>query len=165
MRTVEIVTASTLMLLSAWFMVLALELPIGWEAGEGPGGGAFPFWLSLGVFACAALVLIREIRAPASLKRNARVFIHRAASGQLAAALGGLTAMVVATPIVGAYVAIPAFMIAYLKVIGKTGWLVAVSLAVGTILFMFFFFEVALKILLPKGFTEPLFFPLYAMFF
>jgi hypothetical protein len=56
-------------------------------------------------------------------------------------------------------------MIAYLKVIGKTGWLVAVSLAVGTILFMFFFFKVALKILLPKGFTEPLFFPLYAMFF
>jgi hypothetical protein len=30
---------------------------------------------------------------------------------------------------------------------------------------LFFFFEVTLRILLPKGVTEPLFFPLYATFF
>jgi putative tricarboxylic transport membrane protein len=30
---------------------------------------------------------------------------------------------------------------------------------------VFFFFEATLKILLPKGITEPFFFPLYAMFF
>ena len=35
----------------------------------------------------------------------------------------------------------------------------------GVGVFVFFFFEVTLKILLPKGITEPLFFPLYNLFF
>jgi len=34
-----------------------------------------------------------------------------------------------------------------------------------TPVFLFFFFEVTLKILLPKGLTEPFFIPLYAKFF
>jgi len=165
MRTVELTTAATIMLLSACFMVMALDLPILWARGEGPGGGAFPFWLSAGMFLCAGAVLLREWRAAPDLRRHARVFIHRAASGQLAAATAGLFATVLLMPVVGAYIAIPGFIVAYLKVIGRTGWLLALALAAGTMLFMFFFFEVALKILLPKGFTEPLFFPLYAMFF
>lgn len=164
MRTVELATAGVLMALSAWFMALAAALPIGWAA-DGPGGGAFPFWLSLGVFLCAAAVTVRELRAGPSLDRAARVFVHPAASGQLLATVVGFVAMVGLTPIVGTYVAVPLFIVVYLKVVGRTGWLLPLALAVGTILFMFFFFEVALKILLPKGVTEPLFFPLYAMFF
>jgi hypothetical protein len=39
------------------------------------------------------------------------------------------------------------------------------SLVICTPVFLFFFFEVTLKILLPKGVTEPLFTPLYAIFF
>ena len=34
-----------------------------------------------------------------------------------------------------------------------------------TPIMMFFFFEVTLKIMLPKGVSEPLFLPLYAKFF
>jgi hypothetical protein len=36
---------------------------------------------------------------------------------------------------------------------------------VGTALVLFFFFEVTLRTLLPKGITEPLFIPLYQIFF
>lgn len=164
MRIAELATAVVLMGLSVWFMVLATALPIGWVPGAGPGGGAFPFWLSAGMFVCAALILWRETRVAPRFKRVA-IFIHPAASGQMAVAAGGLVAMVALLPIVGAYIAIPAFMVGYLKVIGKTGWLTPILLSVGTILFMFFFFEVSLKILLPKGWTEPWFYPLYAMFF
>jgi len=69
------------------------------------------------------------------------------------------------TPVLGAYVTIPAFLVGYCRYLGRQSWKVAVSIAACTILFMFFFFEVALKILLLKGVTEPLFIPLYAIFF
>jgi hypothetical protein len=146
MRIAELATAAALMALSLYFMAYAAALPIGWEETSGPGGGAFPFWLSAG-----------SGREPH--------FIDPAARGQMLAAAGGLTATVALTMVAGVYVAIPLFMIAYIRFVGRNSWTVALSLAIGTVLFMFFFFEVTLKILLPKGFTEPLFYPLYAIFF
>jgi hypothetical protein len=68
-------------------------------------------------------------------------------------------------PVLGTYVALPAFMVWYLKVVGRHGWRLTITLVIGTILVLFFFFEVTLRILLPKGMTEPLFIPLYQMFF
>jgi hypothetical protein len=67
--------------------------------------------------------------------------------------------------VVGTYVAIPLFMFWYLRIVGRNGWTVTLALTLLTPVVLFFFFEVALLILLPKGITEPLFFPLYAMFF
>ena len=68
-------------------------------------------------------------------------------------------------PTAGAYVAIPLFLFWYLKIYGKHSWPLALSITVLTPIVVFFFFEATLKILLPKGITEPFFFPLYAMFF
>ncbi|PKP66868.1 MAG: tripartite tricarboxylate transporter TctB family protein [Alphaproteobacteria bacterium HGW-Alphaproteobacteria-8] len=165
MRIAELATAAALMALSLYFMAYAAALPIGWEETSGPGGGAFPFWLSAGMFVCAALVFVRKWRAAPARSGREPHFIDPAARGQMLAAAGGLTATVALTMVAGVYVAIPLFMIAYIRFVGRNSWTVALSLAIGTVLFMFFFFEVTLKILLPKGFTEPLFYPLYAIFF
>ena len=165
MRTVELATSAAIMLMSLVFMGYAAALPIGWIEGAGPGGGMFPFWLSLAMFLCAAAIFARQLRASADPRMLRRVFIHPSASGQMAVTAIAVVALVALTPILGAYVAIPAFLAAYTRIIARTGWVIAASLAVGSILFMFFFFEVALKILLPKGVTEPLFIPLYAIFF
>ena len=165
MRTAELATAAALMLLSGYFMWHATVLPIGWVRGSGPGGGAFPFWLSVGIFAAAAVIFLRELRPAAAAKQAARVFIDPRAYAALAVVAGALVVTIALIHVVGAYVAIPLFLLFYLKIVGKHGWLLTALVTLGAPVFLFFFFEVTLKILLPKGVTEPLFFPLYAMFF
>jgi hypothetical protein len=53
MRYGEIVTAGVLALFSIYLMWKSTELPVGYIEGRGPGGGAWPFWLSA-IMLCAA---------------------------------------------------------------------------------------------------------------
>ncbi|MEL6210334.1 MAG: hypothetical protein AAFR44_09175, partial [Pseudomonadota bacterium] len=53
--------ALALMGLSAWFMWHATVLPIWWVPEAGPGGGAFPFWLSLAMGLAAAGIFVRSL--------------------------------------------------------------------------------------------------------
>jgi hypothetical protein len=165
MRIVELTTAGALMLLSAYFMWHATVLPIGWDPATGPGGGAFPFWLSAGMFVCAAVIFVRQFMASPVGPAARRVFIHGEAASMFWVTIASMLAATALTPILGAYISIPAFLLGYTRYLGRQSWKVAAIIAVVTALFMFFFFEVSLKILLPKGVTEPLFIPLYAMFF
>ena len=164
MRTAEWVTAALLMGLSAWFMLHATVLPIGWVPGSGPGGGAFPFWLAAIMFAASALIFVREFRLWRRLG-DGGAFLMGHAWRRLLIVCVALVVTVGAIHVVGTYVAIPAFLLFYLKVLGRHGWPLSLILTVATPIALFFFFEVTLKILLPKGVTEPLFYPLYAMFF
>ncbi|MDU8928101.1 tripartite tricarboxylate transporter TctB family protein [Alisedimentitalea sp. MJ-SS2] len=162
MQTADRMIALAIVAMSAYFMYYAWELPIGWN-GEtgGPGAGAFPFWLSL-IMAFAALgVLLRSLRQERQLTR---FFSDRALRPIIAVTLA-LTVTIFLMPLAGAYIALPLFMLWYLKIFGRHGWILTGILAVATPVFLFFFFEVTLKILLPKGFTEPWFIPLYAKFF
>jgi hypothetical protein len=47
---------------------------------------------------------------------------------------------------------------------GGHRWPLSVAVSVITPVVSFFFFEIALRITLPKGYTEPLFYPLYDIF-
>ncbi|MCP4392053.1 MAG: hypothetical protein GY802_27420 [Gammaproteobacteria bacterium] len=55
-------------------------------------------------------------------------------------------------------------MIFYLRIMGKHSWELNAALTVGIPVVTFYFFEITLSIILPKGITEPLFIPLYKMF-
>ena len=77
----------------------------------------------------------------------------------------GLICTVALTSFIGAYIAIFLFLFWYLKVISKHSLGLSLTIPVLTPIVMFFFFEVTLKIMLPKGVSEPLFLPLYAKFF
>ena len=162
MLTADRTIALAIIGLSLYFMSHAIALPIGWN-GEtgGPGGGAFPFWLSLVMALCAGGILVRSIGAD----DNGVPFFDPETIRSVAAVAIALTATIAATPFVGAYVAIVAFLLWYLRLYGGHGWTLTLALTVGTPVFLFFFFEVTLKILLPKGWTAPLFLPLYATFF
>ena len=59
MRRAELIMALCLAVFSAYLMLKSAELPIGWIPEEGPGGGAFPFWLAAGMFACCMSVIYR----------------------------------------------------------------------------------------------------------
>ena len=155
--------AGALMALSVYFMWHATALPIGWEgASGGPGGGAFPFWLSVIIFLCAGGVLARSFTGNMG---DPGSYFDPETLGSVAMVTVTLMITVAIMPLGGAYIALPLFLFWYLKIFGKHGWFLTLCLTIGTPIFLFMFFEVTLKILLPKGWTQPLFVPLYAYFF
>jgi hypothetical protein len=161
MLTADRIIAGALMALSLYFMWHATVLPIGWGE-SGPGGGAFPFWLSAIMFAASTGILIRSLMHP---ERGAASFFDLEMVRPLGTVVIALFVTMLLIPLAGAYVALPLFLVWYLRVFGGHGWGLTAIIAVATPVALFFFFEVTLRILLPKGWTEPLFFPLYAMFF
>lgn len=162
MLVADRLVAIGLMALSLYFMWHATVLPIGWNGMTGgPGGGAFPFWLSAVMLACSALILLRTFLRDA----RASFTFDSTMLRPLIAVVLALVATIALIPIVGAYVALPLFLLWYLRIFGGHGWVLTLSLTILTPVATFLFFEAVLKILLPKGITEPLFFPLYAIFF
>ncbi|MGF1658964.1 MAG: tripartite tricarboxylate transporter TctB family protein [Rubrimonas sp.] len=165
MRVAEFVTALALMALSAMFMAYGLALPIGWEASSGPGGGAFPFWLSAAMFAIATAILIREWRSDPTSRYARTPFMHpESARPFLTVALSTIAAVALTT-VAGVYVALPLFLLFHLRVFGKIGWITTAIMVLATPVVLFLFFEATLRIILPKGFTEPWFGPLYRLVF
>ncbi|MDQ2092285.1 tripartite tricarboxylate transporter TctB family protein [Marimonas arenosa] len=162
MLAADRIIAIAIIAMSLYFMTHAATLPIGWS-GEtgGPGAGAFPFWLSL-VMALSALgILARSFMKEPTHGR----FFHDRAVRPVVAVTLALFCAIALMPLVGAYVALVLFMLWYLRIFGGHGWVLTSILTIATPVFLFFFFEVTLKILLPKGWTEPFFIPLYSKFF
>ena len=77
---------------------------------------------------------------------------------------GSLTVMIGAIHFIGVYFSLPLFLMFYLRFLGRHTWSLVLGVAVATPIATFFFFEIALLKTLPKGYTEPLFYPLYDMF-
>jgi hypothetical protein len=149
---------------SLYLMWKSAELPIGWEPRRGPGGGAFPFWLSFGMLICCIVIFVRGLRGKTPQARSEEPYMDRDTVKLFAVSAGSLGVALLATHWVGIYVAVPLFFIFYIRFVGRHSWLTTGAIAVGAPVVAFFFFEVGLKILLPKGFTEPLFYPLYEIF-
>ena len=77
---------------------------------------------------------------------------------------GALIGFLLVIEFLGFYAAMLAFLVYYIRFIGRHGW--AVTLCIGTALpvVCVFFFDIAMRIVLPKGYSEPLFIPLYDIF-
>lgn len=156
------IIASLIMISALYFMWHAVSLPIGWNGLEGgPGGGAFPFWLSLVMLLCAAGVFWRST----SGSKFQRFAFDMSMVKPIFLVSIGLVFTVFLTSMIGAHLAVFLFLFWYLRFVGKHSLKLSVAISVLTPIIMFFFFEVTLKIMLPKGVSEPLFLPLYAMFF
>ena len=78
---------------------------------------------------------------------------------------GGILGFLLLIQMVGFYGAIPVFLIYYLRFLGKHTWKLSMAIALATPVIFFLFFDIAMRIVLPKGYLEPLFIPLYAFFF
>jgi hypothetical protein len=164
MRRAELVMALVLAVFSVYPMWKSAELPIGWLPGEGPGGGAFPFWMSLGMLLCCVSIILRWITRASPPSRSSEPYMTARTFKWFALVAGSLTAMIALIHVIGVYGAVPLFLIFYLRFLGRHSWRTTCALALGTPVAAFFFFEIALKKTLPKGFTEPLFYPLYDIF-
>jgi len=146
-------------------MVKSTELPISWIEGEGPGGGTWPFWLSTIMLISCGGILFNWVRKKGDIAKSTKVYIESHVLGDVAAVAGALIVTVALFSFIGIYGALPLFLIFYLRFLGKHSWSLTATLAVLIPVVIFYFFEITLKIILPKGITEPLFLPLYKIFF
>ncbi|MEE8195758.1 MAG: tripartite tricarboxylate transporter TctB family protein [Acidiferrobacterales bacterium] len=165
MRRAELAMAVVLAIFSAYLMWKSAELPIGWIPGEGPGGGAFPFWLAAGMLLCCIAVIVRWVLRASPPSRSTEPYMDRHVLQLFLVGAGALAVLIGSIHFIGMYGAIPLFLVFYMRFIGRHPWTITAWLAVVTPVVTFFFFEIMLRITLPKGYTEPLFYPLYDFFF
>ena len=151
-------------LCSIGLMVKSAELPVGWIAGEGPGGGAFPFWLAAGMLACCIWTFVKWLRGRSPYSGSDEPYMDRQSLMLFVTAAGSLTVMIGLMHFIGVYFAVPALLVFYVRFVGRHSWWLTSAIAVATPVVTFFFFEIALRITLPKGHTEPMFYPLYDIF-
>ena len=165
MRVAELVMAVVLAAFSVYLMVKSAELPIGWIPKSGPGAGAFPFWLAAGMLVCCIWIIVRwalrlsppsQSDEPYLDQRSRRLFIVGAVP---------LIVMIGMIHVVGVYVSLPLYLAFYLRYVGGHSWPLTAAVALITPVATFLFFEIALTIELPKGITEPLFYPIYDLFY
>ncbi len=164
MRRAEIVTALLMAALSIFLMWKSAELPVGWIEDQGPGGGAFSFWLAAIMLGCCVWIMINWIRRTSPPSRSDEPYMDRYAVKMFLLVGCGVTALIGLVHVIGMYGAIPLFFIYYVRFLGRHSWRLTLSIAVVAPVVTFFFFDIALRIVLPKGYLEPLFIPLYKMF-
>jgi putative tricarboxylic transport membrane protein len=75
MRRAEIITAGILALFSVYLMWKSTELDIGYIKGEGPGGGAWPFWLSAVMLICTGFIALNWVRRTSPPSQSDDVFL------------------------------------------------------------------------------------------
>ncbi|NKC14155.1 MAG: tripartite tricarboxylate transporter TctB family protein [Gammaproteobacteria bacterium] len=165
MRVAELLMAIFLGLLAVAFMVKSAQLDIGWVDGEGPGPGAFPFWLAAGMLLCCIWIAVRWVLRSSLPAKSTEVFMEKAALHTILVVAVALTAMVGLVHWVGMYVSISLFLLFYLRVLGKHSWALTLSIAAVAPVATFVFFEGLLTKTLPKGITEPWFEPIYRLMY
>jgi hypothetical protein len=163
-RTAELLMAIMMGAFSIYLMVKSYELPIGWIEDEGPGGGAWPFWLATIMLLSCGGILSNWFRKKGRIAQSTRTYIESHVLGDVASVAGSLIVTVALFSFIGIYGALPLFLVFYIRYLGKHSWLLTSVLAVMIPVVIFYFFEITLKIILPKGITEPLFLPLYKIF-
>ena len=163
-RVAELAMAILMGVFSLYLMYKSAELPIGWIPDEGPGGGAWPFWLSVMMLLSCVGIIVNWARRKGAIAVSEEPYIGRGVLIEVGLVALALIVTVGLFSLIGVYGALPLFLLFYLRFLGNHSWRFSISFALLIPIITFFFFEITLKITLPKGVTEPLFYPLYRMF-
>lgn len=176
MRIAELLAAIAIALFSIYLMWKSGEGP-SWDPtaarfaniginvnGEGPGSGFWPFWLSAAMLVASLAVMWNWVKRRTPESRSVGQYLDSYGKRMLLFVGGGLIAFLALIELIGFYGAIPVFLFCYLRILGRHSYLASIGIAAIVPVFCFFFFDVAMRIVLPKGYLEPLFIPLYAIF-
>jgi hypothetical protein len=167
MRIGEIVTAGALACLAVYMMWKSTELNIGYIPGTGPGGGAWPFWLSAIILICTAVIAFNWARRSSPPSQSTEPVLDAEGRKMLLQVGGGLIGFVALTGIISMYGAMMVFLFYYLWFLGRHRLWFSILMALGVPTLFFFFFEALMRITLPKGmsFTDPFFNVLYEIIY
>lgn len=159
MRRGEFITAGVLATLSIYMMWKSTELDIFYVKGEGPGGGAWPFWLSAIMLVCTVLIAINAVRRSSPPSQSTHPVLDAEGRKILLQVFGGIVGFVALVDIISMYGAMLVFLFYYLWFLGRHSLRLSLTLSILTPAIFFFFFEAMMRVTLPKGmgFMEPLF--------
>lgn len=152
-RTAELLMAIATLLLSLGFMLTVYldGLTIGWVEGRGPGAGVWPFWLSAGMALASIATLVRWFMGATPESRNTDPYIAPETLFLVGVSAVALFLFLLLMTIIGTYLALMLFMFFYVRIIGRHGWPITGAMVIGTPIFVYVLFEVALTKYLPKG--------------
>ncbi len=167
MRRAELIGAGVLALLSLYFMYKSAELDIGYIRGSGPGGGAWPFWLSAIMLISTAFIAFNAYRGTSVPSQNTEPLLDAYAKKTLLTVGGGLIAFVALIDIISMYFAMMAFIFYYVRFLGKHSWTLTFILGFGLPIGFFVFFEGLMRVTMPKGmsFLDPFYNVLYGIIY
>ncbi len=164
-RHAELLLAVILALASVALMVKSAELNIGWVQGSGPGAGAWPFWLSAGMLLSCIAIIIRWVMRKTPESNSNEQYVSKTSAKFVGITVAALAVMLLGTHFIGIYISLFAFMFFFIRIMGGHSWLLSILLTVLVPIVVFLFFEWALTIPLPKGISEPLFYPIYDLMY
>lgn len=113
---------------------------------------------------CSVWIFWRGWRGVTPQGRSTEPFMDAYALRTVSITVGSIFMMLLMTHYIGAYAAMFLFLVFYIGIFGKIAWTMTIAVSLAIPIGIFFLFESGMKILLPKGLTEPIFIPLYKMF-
>ncbi len=173
MRRAELVTAIILAALSIYMMWKSGQpdwpgdpwfTNLWFVEGEGPGSGFWPFWLSGVMLLCCVWIVVNWARRTSPPSRSEEKYLDAYGLLMLLKVGGGVTVFIGLIHFIGMYGAMMVFLFYYVYFLGRHSLGTTLAIAIGMPVVLFFFFDVAMRIVLPKGYLEPLFIPLYDIF-
>ena len=152
-RTAELFMAIATLLVSLGLMfnVYSDGLRIGWVEGRGPGAGMWPFWLSAGMALASVATLVRWFQGKTPESRSDDPYISKDTIFLVSVSAGSILGLLILMNIIGTYLALMLFMLFFVRFLGGHSWPMTLAFVIGTPIFVYLLFEVALTKYLPKG--------------
>jgi len=152
MRKANLGVAIFLFLIGAIVMYDAVRLGFRWEPGFGPGAGYLPFYLALGVLITCGIAIVKQIRqlSKEGITGDKRL-IREGGLKPILWVLLPSTVMVILTSIIGLHFAAFVFLLFYMRMVGKIGWLECALVSVLFPIGMYIVFDRLFLIPLPDG--------------
>lgn len=144
---VDAITAVVFFVVGVTMMVDNHRIGITWAA-DGPESGYFPF--HIGLIICIASVAV-FLKAMFGKHRNKEVFVTWDRFRLVLLVLMPTAVYILLIQLLGIYVASVVFIAAFMRVLGKIGWLKTIMVSVGVNVLLFWMFEVQFMVPLPKG--------------
>ena len=152
-RTAELLMGIATLLVSLGLMwnVWSAGLRIDWVDGRGPGAGVWPFWLSLGMALASCATLYRWYTGATPESRSDAPYIDKVTLFLVSVSAFAILALLIMMTYIGTYLALMVFMFFFVRVLGQHTWGMTIGFVIGTPIFIYLLFEVALTNYLPKG--------------
>lgn len=148
-RTMDIIVALLLLLVSAIVIYDSTRLGFDWRENEGPASGYFPFYIALIMAGASIVNLLQAVLAKGGNGSDA--FVTTTAFLRVLAVLVPAGVFVIATQYLGLYVSSAIFIMAFMIILGRESILRAAVVGIAVPVFLFLMFEVWFLVPLPKG--------------
>lgn len=147
-RWPEILVALFLIAIGIIVVTDSIRVGIGWEEGEGPRAGYFPFYIGCILLASSCWILLGALR---KFRREQAQFATWVELKSVMQMLVPLSIYVLAVVYLGIYLSSLVLIAFFMKVHGKFSWPVTTLTAIGVPLGAFMLFERWFLVPLPKG--------------